>query len=776
MRAMTDEKGVGSNYVANLLSTALLTAAESESPEVRESAARRVDRFQRALEGMSSGAIEVGSRTPVKDLPAWVTLEVVRGGFATGRGAAQVEMSQDEARLINDFGMSGGRGEIFRFLLTDQGQSLLREMIRTRSFSIDYPEQAALLTVNWLLDRGDRDGALQILEHIAPLADRLRFLPTTTNEPSSDRKTFFRWSVDEALERVENTKGNKQVETMRESLTVWNPLLDEFVSLWQRRLEDRRIVEGNAEWKREASEVLARYEAATSMYLRCSKHRKPKENLFILREAVELELKGDLLTARQLGKVRCVLEDIDRKRGMPVGERNKELRLRQSFIAAQALHSEFAPLIAKRLRELPAHRGVPNVDAMSGAVSDKEATDRVPAGSRIPSRYHRIIARSRQATLNELLGSWAIPSAEILATFSSGLVAGALARSYADLDLGEIMATNYEVFRKRRSLLLLNLEKQVQIGELPWVQAAAPYFNQNDQAAKDVLRVLAAMTLRHFPATLIPNPMTRELATLAHQASLGSPFVEELAADIFMGSFSAKFLAATKAAGKHLTDSLYSRYYDIDYGAIASFPEPPPMQAGGPKVSKEFDLLCKQRSAMNNCAGRWIVENGATIEQAQILSTHNIAPLLFDVGVFQPGDKVDLDDLNQGVRRSLNSLDISSMIDGTYNVVHWNLRTGMMGPRPLSFVKDLAYAWRQMIIYLCTLPQPDQISWINRKLEQVQSPSDDSPLKKCMPMMLGGLAHCAKGGVFEPDGTCPGGRRLLGWSASHWLLEMLRMQ
>jgi hypothetical protein len=116
------------------------------------------------------------------------------------------------------------------------------------------------------------------------------------------------------------------------------------------------------------------------------------------------------------------------------------------------------------------------------------------------------------------------------------------------------------------------------------------------------------------------------------------------------------------------------------------------------------------------------------------------------------------------------------MIDGSYDVVHWNLRTGMMGPRPLSFCQRLGLrvATNDHLPLHVAAAGPNQ-------LDRPQTRTGATALgrfavKKCMPMMLGGLAHCAKGGVFEPDGTCPGGRRLLGWSVSHWLLEMLRMQ
>ena len=44
----------------------------------------KVEKWQQVIEGMFSGALNVGSRTPVLDTPPWVTLEVVTGGFVTG--------------------------------------------------------------------------------------------------------------------------------------------------------------------------------------------------------------------------------------------------------------------------------------------------------------------------------------------------------------------------------------------------------------------------------------------------------------------------------------------------------------------------------------------------------------------------------------------------------------------------------------------------------------------------------------------------------------------
>ncbi|NED52077.1 hypothetical protein G3I24_14380, partial [Micromonospora aurantiaca] len=69
------------------------------------------------------------------------------------------------------------------------------------------------------------------------------------------------------------------------------------------------------------------------------------------------------------------------------------------------------------------------------------------------------------------------------------------------------------------------------------------------------------LTLHAFPGTAIPNPMISQLSALARQAGIKVPLVEELAVDIFMGTFTRKFLAAAKMAGDLLEGTLYARYY-----------------------------------------------------------------------------------------------------------------------------------------------------------------------------------------------------------------------
>jgi hypothetical protein len=157
---------------------------------------------------------------------------------------------------------------------------------------------------------------------------------------------------------------------------------------------------------------------------------------------------------------------------------------------------------------------------------------------------------------------------------------------------------------------------------------------------------------------------------------------------------------------------IYSRYYGIDYAAVERLSASAPGRGKGPSVSAEFDDLCGQRTSMNECGDSWIVRNGATIEQAQILATHNVAQLMYELGLYRVGELVDLDDLNRGVRSSLNALDLGAMTTNAFNLAVWKLRVGLSSSRPLGDVKDAAYAWRQLILYLCVLDSGAQVEWI----------------------------------------------------------------
>lgn len=260
--------------------------------------------------------------------------------------------------------------------------------------------------------------------------------------------------------------------------------------------------------------------------------------------------------------------------------------------------------------------------------------------------------------------------------------------------------------------------------------------------------------MQGFPGTILPNPLVRELSVLARQADLGAPLVEELAADIFMGTFSPKFLKAARVAAELLGGTLYERYYGIDYTAVrnlavveASENTLRPYEA---RTSPGFAALCVERAGG---PGSWsVAENGKVIEQAQILTTHNLATLVHAVGI-RPEDGWDVLAL-----RSFHSVcRLTSRLHGH--------------PRPLATVKDAAYAWRQMLFHL-SLCEPAAQARVLACLGDEASRHPTHVADRLAPAVVG-LRLVADGREFDADGRLDDGRgrRFLGWTTDgHWLL------
>ena len=77
-----------------------------------------------------------------------------------------------------------------------------------------------------------------------------------------------------------------------------------------------------------------------------------------------------------------------------------------------------------------------------------------------------------------------------------------------DLRLRPLYAAVYRAFRRRRSLLLLNLASQVRLEELPWMDALTPWIGASDAHGRRARRALTQATqvaVTSFPQTLLPN-------------------------------------------------------------------------------------------------------------------------------------------------------------------------------------------------------------------------------------------------------------------------------
>lgn len=275
---------VGGGYPFGQIATAFVTALSHEDADTRRRAEERLGRWESVLAGMAGGSLTIGSRTPVSGLPAWVTPEVVRGGFATGSAAAGGRLLPHEVALARRVGVPADRRALFAYHLSDAGLAELTAMLRTGAYRVDVPEEGALLTVAWLVGAGDRLAALTLLDTLEPFADRLRFAPVPSEAPAPEPEVVYRETVGQVRAALAERRQNERVAAMREALAVWNPFGDELLELWLETVEDGRVASRmSPDWLDRAATLLARYRALAADHVRCSKHRRPKENLAILR-------------------------------------------------------------------------------------------------------------------------------------------------------------------------------------------------------------------------------------------------------------------------------------------------------------------------------------------------------------------------------------------------------------------------------------------------------------------------------------------------------------
>ncbi|MFF4644477.1 hypothetical protein [Streptomyces sp. NPDC001389] len=274
-------------------------------------------------------------------------------------------------------------------------------------------------------------------------------------------------------------------------------------------------------------------------------------------------------------------------------------------------------------------------------------------------------------------------------------------------------------------------------------------------AAEAALRRLGDLAVGAFPGTLLPNPLVREMSHLARQADLSAPFTEELAADILMGTFSPKFLTAARIAADLLEDSLYARYYGIDCAAVRNMAV---VQAADglaltrpARTAPAFDRLSGERAGTDAARSWSPAGNGTVIEQAQILTTHNLAVLVRRAGV----------DPEAGWEALAE--------EGFAAVCRLVARVHGL-PRPLGTVKDAAYTWRQTQSFLSLCPPGRQAALVQRMAAEAAGQPWHTAAR--LAPVIAGLRLVAGGGAFDADGTALGGlaRRFQGWTTTvHWM-------
>ncbi|MGB0900678.1 hypothetical protein [Halocynthiibacter sp.] len=642
--------------------------------------ASKAHQWREVLAAMQAGDLTVGRRQAVAGMPVWATPEIIRGGFSTTAYLAGGDLLPHEIALAEHLslpyvGISDLRQVLNAWHLSDDGIAHLRNLAESGKFIAATPEEHALLTVALLMETAP-DAANTILNDITPFFDRLRFYPKASDHNCPDG--VFTRNVGQLRRSLRQKEPSEQVRQQHNSLTIWIPLYDDLADL----LEER----DTPHWQVNALRWNARYEKAAGKAAarRWTRRNSPFQRC---RAALTLLLADGLLPAHIEKDVQIILARRNAKYGPQ--KLRKIWREKQIKQDVELRFDVTAKILINRLAELPADRGIADVVAVSRAISITEARNGAIEGSPLPASFTRKLQKARMAPVNELLEDGAISSPEELARVLPQMTAGFHASGFDSQAMRHVFTSLYKAFNKRRSLLLLNLEGQVKLREVPWGQALMDQ-QAHDADSREIARLalseLVRLTLTHFPHVIFPNALITEMSGLAELAGINIPFTREIAADIFMGRFSDNYSKAALISRTYYSGKLYDCYYRLNT----------------PGMPGSFTDRCFQRANVRDRFNWSVASNGLLIEQQQILTSHNLAQI-FTV-------------LN------LHDLDFAQMAQDCFNwICHAHQTPKSNWRAALQTTKNCAFAWRQMIAFLSELSpaqQRDVFSGISETLNR----------------------------------------------------------
>ncbi len=619
------------------------------------------------------------------------------------------------------------------------------------------------MVVAWLVENGRAEDARSLLDEISPWMARLRFYPVPLQQPQPFGSQVHLQDVQTTIGDIQRIKPNVRLLAQKEAVEVWATFYDRLVALVLETFENdwpcRRYPAG---WSQHALALLGEYAELRKEHRLCGKPEKASGHFAQLRRFLaKAARKPDAITERDVAQIRLIAGRYIEKRGLPDSEMCASRRNRQRDDVRGPTFHEIGKIVVSRFEKHAKTEGLDDVSHLKLPISSEESqTFCLPAQSAVPESIQRKVERCLNDTVSELIERGLITSGEILARVLPQLTSGLQAAGISDPSLRHLYAAIYRAFRRRRSLLLFNLEKQVQIEELPWVATIDRFRGENfsrRELAEQVLEEITELTITSFPHALLPNKLLQELRALATSAGLDIPLVDEVAADIFMGQFSGKFVEAAKRAAQHLDGSLYARYFGIDYGPVRkmSGADMPTVKTAFRKMpgANQFAELCSSRAGVP--LGTWDpATNGMIIEQQQILTTQNLAALFAGLG---------LTDSLQGMLGEMAMRCFKWICQRQQmKIDKWHAR--------LIMTKNTAYVWRQMVFYLALTSQQAVSEFLKQAREYLDAQAVEFSVR--FRPALSGLVLAAEGQPINGDAAQQSGARLfLGWSKDrHWLL------
>ncbi len=747
-------------YACWQMSKAIHTHNTHADPRVRKNAEKKCQQWQQIIENLWHGRLNYGSRTPIKDIPNWVTLEVAQGGFATGNLLAGGELQEFELELLKILHADKNtyqNKELARlwlnnYFVSDDGIKCLSNLLKSEKYKVNLPEECALLTVAWVLKNNFIEQAEELLTIISPFFDKLRFYPQPCKLAQPLSTKVHLKNISEVVYDLQNGFQQQRLKVQKIQITIWVPIYDKVVDclLTANLQQVSDVINLTRAWQQQAQTILNELNRIKKQYPAKGKFAKNfADRAVLLALFSKLVTTPNAITEKEIRRIQYLLNCYVEKNGTPQSQKWQKLRKQQQNSVKSPLYSDLAQIIInKRLTNLRQDTGVDSIEALIQPIRAEEVNDKVAKNSVTPQTIINKLLACENNSIDNLVTMGRVTSSEQLATLLPQITAQTRAIAIDNPTLRHLYANSYQAFRKRRSLLL-NLEKQVQLNEIPWIRVLDEFkqdTKNNQTACYQALVEVASLTLEKFPYSIFPNKLLQELKALSVSANLNLPLVEELAVDIFMGEFSPKFTQAVKQTSKLMQDTLYARYFQIDYQLLSL----QLMIANKATLTK----ICAKRAGVQLPTGwGFPSENGMIIEQQQILSTQNLAIICSELDLLE---KLPLYGMAQSCFQWL-----CKRLQANSNYCHAHLIK----------IKQSAYAWRQMLFYLSFISVEKQVEFLTWA-ENYLSQQDNDFQQKFYPI-LQGLKLIQKGYSFSDKALQEQQlQAFLGWTqGNHDLLD-----
>lgn len=629
------------------------------------------------------------------------------------------------------------RASANRFLVEhERGFARLREMLRSHKYRVSVPEEGCLLVFAWLCEHNHALEAQELLTTVMPLFDQLRFHSEPRDEPEDTSlvptrsPTAIHTKLSETLRNLKRTDLDSLAShALEPRLESWFELREEVVKLWLQTLDEPASPPNGTwtsenddrsskplfeytpgcgwpcqtypmDWNVQAARVIALFE---TVFHDVRAKRRNKYARMVASARKVLAVGPHALTGSDVAWIRFGIASMNAKRGLPESEAYRKwlgrlVEQRARWFQAAKRDHELCAFAVERLASI-AKTASNRDDELKPYLTESEArslSDELIttfSGHRGTKTIVSLLDKTVGMSLEQVFTSGRFKSLEMVAQILPAFTGAIRTRAIADPDLRYLYQQILVAFAARRSLLLLNFASQVRVTELPWIRivdavmAASATGDESERvraATTDFCRNITVKALRYFGEAPLCNPFIRELKPLVERTQLKACYlVEEIAADIFMGSFVPKFVRTYEVAQAFLQGTKYQAYYRIRE------PEATPLDTNG------FAALCRVRTGDGAATSGWsITENAKLIEQSQILTTHNLASLFVSLELHACLDDLDVPGILERCWKEIMRLATLISSDGL-SQGDWRIQG--------QFRRYIGYSWRQMLFFFAVL-------------------------------------------------------------------------